>query len=153
MTLLALPGCGGSLADADAFSGNWEGTSTVRMAAGEPVPSWLDNTVLPYPTASVSISPGVAPTIGYLCGGGQGPQAAVTGGSALTLSKYACPAGGVNRATVSMVIEGGSGVLSQGVLTLTVNYLVTYSGQDYPVTFVLQANRVCSGGNCPPLAG
>jgi hypothetical protein len=123
------------------------------MVSGEPVPAWLDNSILPSPTALVSIKTGEAPGIGFLCGGGNGPRAIVTGSSSLTVSRFDCPPGGVNREFVSVAIEGGTGVVSDGVLTLTVGYVVTYYGQAYPVSFVLVGTRSCIGSDCPPLAG
>jgi hypothetical protein len=56
--------------------------------------------------------------------------------------------GGVNP-DVGVAIASGNGVLSRGVLTLTVNYVLTSAGQDYPVTFVLDAIRTCTPGECP----
>ena len=42
--VLALAACGGS--SSDPFGGCWTGPSTVTMASGDPVPTWLDNSVL-----------------------------------------------------------------------------------------------------------
>jgi len=41
-------------------------------------------------------------------------------------------------------------VLSQGVLTLSVDYVLTNDGQGYPVTFVLHATQYCAASACPP---
>lgn len=150
VTTLLLAGCGGSASQP--MAGCWGGTSTVKMASGDPVPSWLDNSVLAYPTARVCIHTGDTTSVGYLCGGGQGPQAVITGPSSLSLSSFACPSGGVSR-DVGVAIESGNGVLSQGVLTLTVDYVLTYNGQSYPVTFVLDATRTCSPNDCNPTLG
>lgn len=148
--LASVAACGGS--SAEPFAGCWSGTSTVRMASGEAVPTWLDNSVLPSPTAQVCIAPGTATSVAFLCGAGLGPQAVVTSPSSLTVSGFTCPSGGTS-ADVGVAIEKGAGALSGGVLTLSVDYVVTRAGQSYPVTFVLEATRSCTPGTCAPLVG
>jgi hypothetical protein len=146
-------GCGSEREGvADPLYGEWTGSATVTMTNGQPIPSWLDNSVLAFPSATVAIGLGDERGVGYLCGGGQGPRATVTGPAQLTLSSFACPPGGVHRDTVTVTVESGRGDVVDGVLTLTVDYVVTNEGESYSLTYVLVATRSCAR-DCSDLTG
>jgi hypothetical protein len=129
---------------AAAFSGRWYGTVVVSTGGTrQPASTVLDASV----TGRNEL------TFPALCSDGSGPTARVTSDSAFTAGSYRCPLP-VDDCTVTWDVQGGSGVLLDGTLALSLSGIASGCGRSGSLAFEFSGTRTLpeSVDRGPPVA-